>query len=231
MIRLIRFPLMVSCVVTLFMHFGCTTMAPSSDSSSRGGTGSEVVGVVEYPDDTAAAKRDCGQSALFGRPLVAGTVFINPRMFLSDMNGGGERSDTVTDNNGVFRITRVVPGEHLIYIRDNEGNAVGHIVTVPEKPSVINIGTLYARKTSGVAIKYAGTVPGDVKFYVDVRGTGLQLSCNSRNLQVTLDRIPTGVDLSHIITIRMVRPLKKGYDCDPVLLVPGVVSVLGSILD
>jgi hypothetical protein len=199
-------------------------MAPD-ERSSTGGTGSEVVGVVNYPDSGGAGKVTATRAA-HPFALAGGSVFINPRTHLADTGKAHETSITTTDSSGFFRIENVLEGEHMIYIRDNSENAVAYIVSVPAEPRRIDVGTLFARKTSGVKIGYSGSAP-DVLFFIDVRGTDMQLRCSSRNIQVTLDRIPTGVD--HILTVRMFRPLIKGYDLTPINLVPDVISTLESI--
>lgn len=206
---------------------GCTMMSPN-ESSSRGGTGSEVVGVVEYPDSSAAGKSLYSlEEHLFA--LANGNVFIHPRSYLADTSGVTEDVATTTNDSGFFRITNVLPGEHMIYIRDSRGNSVAHIVTVPENAERINVGTLSVREDAGVAIAYTGSTPGDVLFFIDVRGTGLQLRCTSRDLKVTLNNIPTGEGVKHIITIRMYKPITKGYDLSPINLIPGIVETLQSI--
>lgn len=224
-IRSIIFSIIAGIFILLLPE--CTMMSPN-ESSSRGGTGSEVVGVVEYPDSSVAGK------SLFTRKkhvfaLADGNVFIHPRSYLADTSGVTEDVAATTNDSGFFRITNVLPGEHMIYIRDSRGHSVAHIVSVPENTERINIGTLTAREDAGVAIAYTGSTPGNVLFFIDVRGTGLQLRCTRRDLKVTLNNIPTGKDVKHIITIRMYKPITRGYDLSPINLIPGVVETLQSI--
>lgn len=203
------------------------TVVTSNEDSSTGGTGSEVVGVVEYPDSSATAKRLNGERVRFV-PLIDGGVFINPRDYLAEPGHGGEKSKTTTESDGSFRIENVVSGDHLLYVRDNSGNAVAYAFTARgDEQERINLGTLYAKKTAGVSIQYTGNIPGDVLFYIDVKGTGIQMSCSNRNLTVTLGSIPTGID--HTITVRLKKPVNNDYEFGPIALIPGVVTALQSI--
>jgi hypothetical protein len=211
--------------VALLYWSACTPMT-SNESSSTGGTGSEVVGVVEYPDNSSAAK-NLAQERTQLIPLVDGKVFINPKEYLAAPGNGREIPKTYTASDGTFRITKVLPGEHLLYVRDENGNSVACRFTAPVDPQPINLGSLYARKTAGVFIQYTGSIPGDVQFYVDVLGTGMQLSCSGGNLSATLEGIPTGVE--QYVVVRMFKPVEKRYDLAPVNLVPGMVSTLESI--
>ncbi|MBN1759506.1 MAG: hypothetical protein JW863_14350 [Chitinispirillaceae bacterium] len=202
----------------------CTTIEPE-ETSSIGGTGSEVVGVVEYPDSSETSKIRAGleHSAL---PVIDGPVFINPENYLADTGNAEEEAVAWTEDDGSFVIRNVKAGTHIIYIRDNDGKAIAHRVTVHENEPRVDVGTLFAKPTAGVAIAYTGSTPGDVLFYIDIRGTGLQLRCASRNLQFTLDRIPVGTDYS--VVIRLFKPLKNGYEFSLENPIPGIVSTLQS---
>jgi hypothetical protein len=205
----------------------CAMISPN-ESSSIGGTGSEVVGVVEYPDSSAAAKRS-HQFSSTGFALAGGSVFINPRDHLAKPSGASEKRDTTTDDSGYFHIKNVLGGEHLIYIRDSRGNSVAHIVSVPDEPRTIYVGKLIARKNSGVSIAYTGPAPDKVLFYVDVEGTDIQLKCENRNVSFTLDGIPTGEDVKHTIIVRMFEPVERSYEFPAIKLLPGVIETLQSI--
>jgi hypothetical protein len=225
MIPLLRYLFAPLGLAATLLLVACTMMA-SNEDPSIGGTGSEVVGVVEYPDSGATAKlRAGGRGALL--PLIDGSVFINPRTYLADTSHGGEAPKAKTQPDGSFCIANVLPGEHMLYVRDGGGNGVAITFTAPSEPRRIDLGTLLAKKTAGVSIQYNGNVPGDVLFFIDVRGTGMQLRCTSSNLAVTLGNIPTGVN--QIITVRMFKPVLKGYDLDPINLAPGVVATLQAI--
>lgn len=205
----------------------CAMVSPN-ESSSIGGTGSEVVGVVEYPDSSAAAKRS-HQFSKQGFALAGGSVFINPRGYLAKPSGASEERNTTTNDSGFFRIKNVQGGEHFIYIRDSRGNSVAHVVSVPDEPRTIHIGKLIARENSGVSIAYTGPAPDKVLFYIDVEGTNIQLKCERRNVSFTLDGIPTGEDIKHTIIIRMYQPVERSYEFPAINLLPGVIEILQSI--
>ena len=203
----------------------CTTMSPN-ETSSIGGTGSEVVGVVNYPDSGAAGKIHAGM-ATYRFPLIDGAVFINPVNYLPETGNAGETSVAHTREDGSFCISNVKAGSHILYIRDNGDNAVAYRVTVNEGDERVDVGTLVAKKTAGVSIAYSGTTPGEVLFFINLLGTGMQLRCASRNLQFTLDRIPVGID--YTVVIRMYKPFRKDYDFALTDPRPGITSTLQSI--
>ena len=213
--------------ILLFAALHCAMVSPN-ESSSIGGTGSEVVGVVEYPDSGEAAKT-LYRAGGYSFALAGGNVFINPRNHLARPSGASEKHNTTTNDSGFFRITNVIPGEHLIYIRDSRGNSVAYIVNAPAEPRTINIGTLFARKNSGVSIAYTGPAPDGVLFYIDVEGTDIQLKCEDRNVSFTLNGIPTGDNVKHTMIIRMFEPFERSYEFPSINLLPGVVETLQSI--
>ncbi len=214
--------LMVACMI-----MGTEESAATESTPSTGGTGSEVVGAVDFPESGGAAKmlRTGGTRFL---PIAGGSVFINWRRFLPDTAEAREVPFTITDSSGGFRIRYALPGEQLIYIRDNSGNSIAHAFTVPEGGAPVNLGTLHAQKTAGVSFQYSGKTPGDPLFVVNVLGTGMQLRCSNRDQRITFDLIPTGVD--QILYIRIYRPINKKYELKPITLQPGGISTLQSII-
>jgi hypothetical protein len=214
----------------IFVAVRCTTMGPDqggtiepNEESSIGGTGSEVVGVVNYPENSGTPKTGA-HSARHGLPVINGGVFINPVDYLAAIGNGGETPVTETSPDGSFRIVNVKKGTHIIYIRDNGGNAIAKKVTVHENEPRVDAGTFFAAKTAGVSLGYNGSLPGEVLFYIDVRGTGMQLRCADRNLRFTLDRIPAGTEYS--VVIRMVKPRKNDFEITAVNPVPGITTTL-----
>ncbi|MBN1308497.1 MAG: hypothetical protein JXA18_11300 [Chitinispirillaceae bacterium] len=232
MIALFRRLLLVA-VASIGMFFlACTIMAAGDspaveNTPSTGGTGSEVVGVVDYPDSGGAAKTLRTGTTRF-LPVMGGDVFINRRRFLPDTAEAGEAPVTTTDNGGKFHIFNVLPGEHMIYIRDGDGNAIARTFTAPDEPTRIDVGTLHARKTAGVSLQYNGKTPGEALFFVNVLGTGMQLRCTDREQRITFDRIPTGVE--QLLYVRIYRPINKAYELKPIDLQPGVIATLQSII-
>lgn len=186
----------------------CTPIAPN-DTVSTGGTGSEVVGVVNSPDTTESLKKSADFSLLL--PLAGGNVFIHPESYYAADDKVEDVPVTYTETNGHFRIRNVLPGEHVVYIRDNNGNAIAHKVSVPQRDTVIDIGVIQAKKTAHAQIQYQGVKSGNVLFYISVRGTGITAGCTGRNIYAHLDKIPTGLD-SYTVTIRMVEPFSGGKD-------------------
>ncbi|MBN1575248.1 MAG: hypothetical protein JW913_01755 [Chitinispirillaceae bacterium] len=209
------------------MIVGSQESAATESTPSTGGTGSEVVGVVDYPESGGAAKtiRTGGTRFL---PVAGGSVFINWRRFLPDTAEAGEEPFTFTDSSGAFRIRYALPGEQMIYIRDNGGNSVAHAFIVPDGGSPVSLGTLHARKSAGVSLQYNGKTPGDPLFVINVLGTGMQIRCTDRDQRITFDRIPTGVE--QILYVRIYRPVNKKYELKPIDLQPGVISTLQSII-
>ena len=222
--RIPRLFRMLLLILSGLIPLTCTTIEPD-ETTSIGGTGSEVVGVVEYPDSGEVEKVRAG---LHNAPLpvIDGPVFINPENYLADTGSASEQAVAWTRNDGSFVIRNVKTGTHIIYIRDNGGKAIAHRVTVHENEARVDVGTLYAKPTSGVAIAYTGTTPGNVLFYIDIRGTGLQLRCASRDLQFTLDRIPVGTGYS--VVIRLFKPLENGYEFSLENPIPGFITTLQS---
>ncbi|HEX2960113.1 MAG TPA: hypothetical protein VHO70_24985 [Chitinispirillaceae bacterium] len=206
----------------------CMGMGPS-ETSSTGGTGSEVVGVVKYPDSSQAAKK---MKILTGsHPMKFAGVYIRPKSYLADTGSVKDVTNIFTAADGSFRISRVLPGEHLVYIDDGAGMAIASVVTVPEDSTTINLDTLTAKKTASVQVQYDGVTPGKVLFYVTLRGAGISVRCTERNIFAALENIPTGADVSHKVTIRMYSPFVKGFDVDIPVLDPDQIFTLESLKD
>ena len=232
MITLLRRLLLVAVASIGFLPIDCMVVgtddsAATENSLSTGGTGSEVVGVVDYPDSGGVAKtlRTDGTRLL---PVVGGGVFINWRRFLPDTADAGEVPFTFTDSSGAFHIRYALPGRQMIYIRDNSGNSIAHAFTVPEGGAPVDLGRLHARKSAGVSFQYNGKTPGDPLFIINVLGTGMQIRSTDRDQRITFDRIPTGVE--HILYVRIYRPIRKTYELKPITLQPGVTTTLQSLI-
>lgn len=206
----------------------CLSMGPS-ESASTGGSGSEVVGVVNYPDSSNAAKK----MKVFtpDRPMKFAGVYIRPRSFLADTGVSQDTPGYRTSADGFFRISNVLPGEHLVYIDDGAGMAIASMITVPLDSTTIDLGVLLAKKTAAVQVQYDGVAPGRVLFYVTLRGAGKSIRCTERNLFAVLKDIPTGQNVKHTITIRMFSPFVKGFDIDIPVLKPLQLFTLESLKD
>jgi hypothetical protein len=215
-------------VSLLALIIQCMSMGPS-ETSSTGGTGSEVVGVVNYPDSSQVAKK----MRAFGlkNPMKFAGVYIRPRSFLADTGSTSDTPYGYTAEDGSFRISNVVPGEHLVYVNDGSGMAIASVVSVPQDSTTLDLGTLLAKKTSSVQVQYDGVTPGKVLFYISLRGTGMSIRCTERNMFAVLKNIPTGKDVSHKVTIRMFNPFSKGIDVDIPVLNPEQIFTLESLKD
>lgn len=206
----------------------CMSMGPS-ETSSTGGTGSEVVGVVNYPDSSQAAKK---MRALSGNhPMKFAGVFIRPRSYLADTGSVKDIASIFTGDDGSFRISKVLPGEHLVYVDDGAGMAIASVINVPEDSTTINLGTLTANRTASVQVQYDGATAGKVLFYVTLRGAGKTIRCTERNIFAVMKDIPTGDRVTHKITIRMYSPVVKGFDVDLPVLNPDDLFTLESLKD
>jgi hypothetical protein len=186
----------------------CGTMAPN-DTASTGGTGSEVVGVVNYPDSSNAVKK-MGKASMLNPFKFAG-VYIHPRNYFAETDLVKDNPVSYTESNGFFKISNVLPGEHTIYVKDNTGMAIAIGVTVPEDSTTIDLGPRIAQKTASARVQYQGQMTGNVLFYVSIRGTGITIRCTERNIYALIGDIPTGLE-SNVVTIRMVQPFNKGMD-------------------
>ncbi len=206
----------------------CMSMGPSDDNSF-GGTGSEVVGVVNYPDSSQAAKKMKLVSG--SHPMKFAGVYIHPRSYLADTGSVKDVTKIFTAADGSFRISKVLPGEHLVYVDDGAGMAIASVINVPEDSTTINLGTLFARKTASVQVQYDGVTAGKVLFYVTLRGAGKTVRCTERNFFAVMKDIPTGDKVSHKVTIRMYSPLVKGFDVDIPALDPDQIFTLESLKD
>jgi hypothetical protein len=212
----------------LLVFTGCG-FAPNDDRVSTGGTGSEVVGVVKYPDSTTALKK------LFGLkltpPVMNAGVFIHPKQYYAENETVADIPVVYTTADGSFRILNVLPGEHIVYIRDNTGKAVAHRIIVPENGGRVDCGTLYANPVESAQIQYQGIMPGSVLFYVSVRGTGITIKCTERNVYAVMNNIPVGLTDGYTVTIRVLQPFKNGMDITIPSLKIGDITTLQPFVD
>lgn len=206
----------------------CLSMGPS-ETSSTGGTGSEVVGVVNYPDSSQAATKM--KMVIGGHSMKFAGVYIRPRSYLADTGSVKDVTDIFTAADGSFRISKVLPGEHLVYIDDGAGMAIASVINVPQDSTTIDLGTLTAKKTVSVQVQYDGATAGKVLFYMTLRGAGRTVRCTERNMFAVMKNIPTGDLVSHKITIRMYSPFIKGFDVDIPVLDPDQIFTLESLKD
>jgi len=205
-------------ILFLSVYLSCFSFAPS-ETTSIGGSGSEIVGNVHYDDESALAKMSgyAGSSI----PCANCNVYIHPKSYLADTGNTYDTVVTHTMDDGSFRISHVLPGEHLVYIKDAHGKGVAHFVTIPDESTKYELGLLKAKQNAAVRIKYIGNTTGRVLFYISVRGIGLTVGCTEGGVFAKLEDIPTGSNVEYMISIRMFYPFSKGIDIGTVKLLPG----------
>jgi hypothetical protein len=226
MIQRWRYRLTSAITVACLAILACT-MAPSQ-TSSTGGTGSEVTGVVKYPDSTvhkASAKGGAMQA-----PVAGAGVFIHPQSYLPDTGSSAATDQPVvhTDADGSFRISNVLPGAHFVYVSDGAGKSIAVPVVAPEDSTTIDLGKLLVEPASSVRIMYEGGTGNDILYYLSIRGTGLSVRGTERGLFAEIGDVPAGV--TYTATVRVFKPFTKGYDIGSVSLQPGKIFTLKSII-
>ena len=202
-------------------------MGPS-DQPSTGGTGSEIVGKAEYPDSGAAAKCLAVRkiSSLVKLPVVFGNIFCYPRSFVPDTSWvtSGAFPRTYTDSTGAFRILDAPPGEVVVQVNDGSGFGIAQTIMIDRDSTVYPIGVLTVQKTGAIAIQAHTQLPGRVRFYVSVRGTQLVVRGSQTDIDITLDRIPSGIP--HTINVRVYEPMFLEFDINSVSVPIGGVTLL-----
>lgn len=227
--KIFIFLLFLTLIAGVFLLSSCFSTAPSQ-SSSTGGSGSEVVGVVNYPDSSSGSSGALKRK-LFTLPLANCNVFIHPASFLAEY-GSEDTPETMTENDGFFRISNVRPGTHYVYIKDAHGNGVLREINVPVDSVRIDLGLLLVQQTAGARIQYNdGAASDDVLFYVSVRGTGLTVSCTGKGIYAGITGIPVDTEVDYMFTVRMKKPFDAGYDIRNIRLLPGITVTLDDITD
>ncbi len=211
-------------VVPVLYLGSCVFNFAPADTTSVGGSGSEIVGVVKYDDDSSGVAKSRSIYRRSGIPFANGNVFIHPGSYLADTGATEDPVNTNTGADGSFRIKNVLPGKHLVYIKDSKGYGIAKVVTVPDDSSKIDLGELFAEKNASINVKYIGASSGRVLFYISLRGTGLTVGCTEGGVFAKLDDIPTGTDVEYMISIRMYYPFSRGIDIGRISLQPGEVK-------
>jgi len=220
--------LVIAACGCVIIFAGCG-FAPNDDRVSTGGTGSEVVGVVNYPDSSAAMNKLFGTKLIL--PVMSAGVFIHPKQYYAENDNVVDIPVVYTGADGSFRIQNVLPGEHIVYVRDNSGKTVAHKISVPDNGASVDCGTLYATPAASAQIQYQGIIPGNVLFYVSVRGTGITIKCTERNVYAVLSNIPFGLTDGYTITIRVLQPFNNGKDITIPSLKIGDITTLQPFAD
>ena len=209
------------CAIGLY----CSLTEP--ESASSGGTGSEIVGAAAH-DSSAAAKclviASPRSSALF--PVKFGNVFCYQRSKVPDTGWAQTAAlpRVRTDSAGGFVITDAPPGEVVVEANDGMGNSIVQTVTIDRDSAVYPIGVLIVKKTGAITIQAKTQLPGNVRFYVGVKGTRLIVRGNKTDVDITLENIPSGI--AHTISIRVYEPIYFALDIPDISVSPAVTRIL-----
>jgi hypothetical protein len=208
--------------LTSALVIGCFAMGPSDE----GGTGGEIVGKAEYPD-SGVPKRVAMQKTVTvtGLPVIAGSIFCYPRTFVPDTSwvSAGPLPKVYTDDTGGFHIKDLPHVEVVVEASDNLGNGVVKSQVI-NRDSVYNIGVLTLQKNGSVTIQGHTALPGNVRFYVSVKGTRCIARGTQSDADVTLAGIPSGI--SHTVNITVYEPIYLSFDIANVTVPAGSNVVL-----
>lgn len=208
--------------LTSALVVGCIAMGPSDE----GGTGGEIVGKAEYPD-SGVPKRFAIQKAVIatGLPVISGSIFCYPRTFIPDTSwvSAFPVPKAYTDDTGGFHIKDLPHVEVVVEASDNMGNGAVKSQII-SKDSVYNIGVLTLQKTGSVTIQGHTVLPGNVRFYVSVKGTRCIARGTQSDVDVTLTGIPSGI--SHTVNITVYEPIYLSLDIANVTVPAGGNVVL-----
>jgi hypothetical protein len=212
--------------VILLPGFYCTLTNPA-ESSSSGGTGSEIVGTATH-DSSDMKKRTVSKvvNANTFVPVIGGDVFCYQRSFLPDTAWArsGALPRVHTDSAGGFVITDAPPGEVVVEANDGMGNSLAQTINVAHDSTRYDIGVLAVKKTGAITIQAQTKLPGRVRFYVGVKGTRLVVRGSQTNIDVKLDNVPCG--MSHTISVRVYEPIHFSYDIPDISVSPAVTRTL-----
>jgi hypothetical protein len=218
--------LMTFIVFCCALHFYCAFTGPSENASS-GGTGSEIVGTAAH-DSSAVGKclaiASSQASGFF--PVKFGNIFCYQRSRVPDTNWvqSAALPRVRTDSVGGFIITDVPPGEVVVEANDGMGNSIAHSIIIDRDSAVYPIGVLTVKKTGAISIRAKTQLPGNVRFYVGVKGTRLIVRGNKTDVDVTLENIPSGIP--HTISIRVYEPIYFALDISDITVLTTATRIL-----
>jgi hypothetical protein len=204
---------------------GCTLSEPQT---AQGGTGSEIVGKAQEPDSSGTSKA-CAIRATYARtglPVIVGNVFAYPRLFIPDTAWAtlGALPRVRTDDSGYFRIEDAPPGEVVVEANDGSGNGITHSVNVDKDSTTYDIGVLTVQKSGAIKLQATTSLPGNVRFYVGVRGTRLVVRGTQTGVDLVLDDVPSGS--GYTVNIRVFEPVSLSADIPNVSVSAGLTTVL-----
>ncbi len=212
----------LSLIVALCIVINCFS-GPTQASS--GGSGTEIVGVVEYPEDSTGAGDNGAPKRVRrdGAPMIDGGIFLYPRFARPSASWAANPPlpQVRTENDGAFRISRVPAGSYLLEASDGSGMGKARTIDVSGDADTIDLGVITLDSTASVRVRADVSLPTDVEYYVGVKGTRLVAYGDSRGVAVNLESIPTGV--KHSLVIWMVKPFNAQYEPPGVVLEPGMI--------
>ncbi len=215
-------PLFVS-----LMAVACLIGCSPTQQASGGGSGSEIVGVAEYPDSTSEEAKRLAGAASF--PVVGAPVFVFPKAAAPDTGwvGAPPSPRVVTARDGSFRVFDIPRGE--LYLEISDGRGKSRITRVENfvDSQVIDIGVIGLRESGGADLTIKSFLPSTPVYYIGFKGTRFVLRRSSGDLDLSFDRLPSGEPLT--LNIRVVSPVTLSTDLQPFQLSPEEVFTLPGI--
>ena len=211
-------------IAVIFTAAGCITLGPSEE---QGGSGSEIVGNVEYSDTSADTQAAClSQGGAIRFPVVLGNVFCYTRTFIPDTSWAahGASPRVFTDSMGFFHLFDVPRGDVVVEANNGNGWGIVKTITIDRDSSRFDIGTLTVAKTGGVSIQAHSQLPGNVRFYMSVKGTRCIIRGSKTDMAVVLENIPTGIP--HTVNIRVFEPIPMELNFSGITIPEGGVRML-----
>jgi hypothetical protein len=206
--------LSIGCAAAALLVFQCITSSSSDDpQASQGGTGSEIVGVAEYPDSTGSGRQTKrlavqDKSSAASVPAALAGVFMYLESFTpgADLLGGGVPR-VYTGDDGSFRITDVPIAALVVEVNDGAGKALARRVTVAAESTTVDAGTFVLVRCGRIHVSADFDIPGTLEYYVGLKGTRIVAKGSDSALELTLDNVPTGME--YTLFIKVVKPFEK----------------------
>ncbi len=207
-------------VMVWFLLAGCSP----TQQASGGGSGSEIVGVAQYPDSTTGGAKRRVFPVPF--PVVGAPVFVFPKTSVPDTGWFGRPPSpkVVTDEDGSFRVLDIPRGELYLEISDGSGKSRVRKVENFVDSQVIDIGVVDLRESGGANLTINSMLPSTPVYYIGVKGTRFILRRSNADLDLSFDRLPSGEPLT--LNIRVVSPVQFSTDLQPFRLSPNEVLTM-----
>ncbi|MFP4416776.1 MAG: hypothetical protein ACOC4C_01520 [Fibrobacterota bacterium] len=115
--------------------------------STSGGSGTEIVGKVEFQDDSSSSKMVAGYRSFL--PAFDIPVYLYPRNLDIDLNNLSiPRVRTHSD--GSFRFSNIPGGEYFVEANDGEGKTARREVDASGEEETIDVGVLVLSRGSSI---------------------------------------------------------------------------------